>query len=419
MKKFRYLLWVVLFIGIGVTGCQEKKDDSVPLISDTVVDDGLIPEEVKIEGALKDIEFSLQGTSMKLPLLYEDAIQAGWIFKGDETKIVDSHSYLQEERFEVEGYGVTVEITNFSSEKLPINQCSIGAVVIDMNEVKDAAKALKVVLPDGIHILESTIVQAEEVYGTPTDKYEGDDKLMLTYEFGVNKRVILTFASQSEILTRVELYNRQNPNEEISDKKVSKKPTVAVKQYQQPQEIPEDFMEFVVSYGGVLYQLSAPVTAFTDNGWAIQEDKSDLAIKPGEFGNVTLSLGNQNLYAVAYNNDDQPAAVKNCFLTTVYADLSVTKVPLTISKGITMGMNQVDFELAIAGITSEKDEDLEAGTVTYYIYQDQDKMNYTSITIDTALQLVSAIKVVHYPEGSTPNQESIMNNIEDEERSSI
>jgi len=404
MKSCRYLLLLLLLIILA--GCKKQEEESVPLVSEAAADEEVKPEAPIMEGALKDIAFLIQGQEIRLPLKYEEAMGSGWIFKGNEEDMIDARSYQENQVFELEGQTIITQMTNFSTEKVSVKECFIGSVVIDMVQMAEGTEAVNITLPEGILMQESTIVQAEEAYGKPTDYYEGEDKQMLTYEFGINKRVILVFDAKTEKLNRIEFYNLENPEEEAAEN-VSKKPSDAVREYEEPEAIAEDFAECIISYGQALYQIPAPVKAFSDYGWSVLKEQSDEVIKPGEFGSAALSKDEQNLYTIVYNPGEEATVVDNCFVTSLYADLAVTKVPAIIAKGITLGMSREDCLTALGDNEYEEETDEKQNTVTYYLYHDEEKMCYTSITIDNALQLVSGIKVVNYPEGVSKEGSSI------------
>jgi len=404
MKSCRYLLLMLLLV--MMTGCKKQEEETVPLVSEMVTDEEVKPEVPVMKGALKDIGFLVQGQEIKLPLKYQEAIAAGWIFKGNEEDMIDARSYRENQEFELEGQVIITQMTNFLTEQMSIKECFVGAAVIDMAQIAEGSETISVTLPEGISMLESTIVQVEEAYGDPTDRYEGEDKLMLTYEFGLNKRVILVFAPKTEKLNRIEFYNLENPEEE-NEEKVSKEPSEAIREYQEPEVIAEDFGVCTISYDQALYRVPAPVKAFTDKGWAVLKEQSDEVIKPGEFGSAALSKDGRNLYTIVYNPGEEVTVVDNCFVTILYADLAVTKVPAKIAKGITLGMSREDCLTALGDAEYEEQTDEKLNTVTYYIYHDEEKMCYTSITIDNALQLVSGIKVVNYPEGISKEGNSI------------
>lgn len=402
--------WVCLAILLTVfAGCGKKEEESIPLVSDTVSEEKTFTQaEQDLESDLKAISFTIQGKLCKLPLKYEDAVAMGWEYQGDETKEMDAESYIEEQSFRIGDMQIKTDITNFSLDKLPITQCYIGSVYIEQtDEINSNKEAIRVVLPGSIIMQQSTVVQAEEAYGAPQDRYQDEAKIMLTYEYGLNKSVVLTFEGSTEVLAAADLCNRQNPENEKIFKEITTKTTEEVKNYKKPEIMSDDFFDYVVSYSGILYRLPAPVAEFLDHEWVIQEDKSDSAVKAGKYGYVTLSKDNQNLYAVVFNSGEEDTWINNCFVTSLYGDLSGMKVPIGVSKGITLGMNTQNLTAVLEGTEYEEVEDQEAGTVTFFFYENDKRLDYTAITVDTALQMVSALKVVRYPEGQYVEENEI------------
>lgn len=402
----------ILFV-VLLCGCTHQKEESIPLASDIVSEEEDMEVIGQVDSKLNELEFAISDQLYRLPLKYEDAVARGWQYNGDETKEIEGESYITEQSFTVNGLTVKADITNFSAEKRTINQCYIGSVLFDLSDNKSGndGSDVKVVLAEQMIMLEATIVQIEEVYGQAKDKYSGEDKLTLTYEFGLNKRAVLTFDAKTEVLTGAELCNRQDPEDEELFKDINSNPTDAVKDYRRPEALADGFEEYVVSYGGSLYCLPAPVAEFVSYGWEILTDKSDPAVKAGKYGYVTLSREGQNLYAVVYNDSEASELIENCFVTTLYGDLTATKVPIGISRGIVLGMDVTACQTALQDIVYEE-EDNGSETVTYYIFSDEEKLNYTAVTIDRALELVSAIRVVHYPEGAAAESNEITKALE-------
>lgn len=403
----RAVLFCLLIAVFTLNGCTKQEEKSVPLASqeETVQEE----EKVTIESELQSFEFSIKGVNYQLPVTFQELTENGWEYKGKDTEEISGESYLEEQTFQMEGISLGADITNFSVDSKPISECYVGKVTLKAQDEGET-----ITLPGNIVMQEATVIQVTDAYGAPRDRYEDEKSITLTYEYGVYRKAVLTFDAKTEILHTAELCNQTNPEDEALYKTVKTGETEEVKNYQEPLMVTSNLMDFTVEYGGSYYQLPAPVQAFTDNGWKIDEERSDEVVKSGEYGYVTLVKDAQNLYVVVYNYGSDVTVIKNCFATSVYGDLTVTKVPIRVAHDITLGMKESAFLAAVEGQNYEKTDDDASNTSTYFFYLDEEKLDYTSVTVDSALSMVSGIKVVHYQEGEK-NQMQIIQAMEDVE----
>ncbi|MGI6010664.1 MAG: hypothetical protein ACOX8H_04085 [Ruminococcus sp.] len=392
MKKL--ILGGIVILTLALTGCGKTQEESVPLVTEEELQQE--EEEVPaadIDSELKSFEFSVQGTACRLPAAYEEMEEKGWKYEGDLAAEVAAESFLENQTLYLGDYSCTADITNFSPEPQPVEQCFVGRIVLETGKQGE-----KVTLPGNLALGEATAVQAQEAYGEPKDRYENDSEIIFTYEYGVYERAVLTFQTNTEVLVKAELCNQMNPQEQEMYENAGKGKTAEVEQYQAPETVSDDLMDFTVEYGGSLYRLPAPVSAFTDNGWEIDEESSDEAVKNGKYGYVTLVRGEQSLYAVVCNYGTEITAVNNCFVTSVHGDLTTTKVPIRIAHNITLGMPTEEFLGAVEGMEREETAGESSGTRMFTFYENEEKLNYTEVTVDDDLEMVSGIKVVHFRE---------------------
>ena len=126
------------------------------------------------------------------------------------------------------------------------------------------------------------------------------------------------------------------------------------------------------------------------------EDGSDSIVKSGRHGYVTLERDGQTLYAVVNNYADLAVPLENSFVISVHGDFDVTKVSVEIYRGITLGMSEETMK-ALLGDNVYETEELDNG-VSYFIYADEAKQNYTRIFVDKDLKLVREIELSNSPD---------------------
>ena len=149
-----------------------------------------------------------------------------------------------------------------------------------------------------------------------------------------------------------------------------------------------------------------------DHDWTVNTKESDTAVLNGKYGYVTLEKGGQKLYCTVHNYGAEATTVRNCFVTSLYGDLDTTKIPISITNGITLGTSESDFLAKAGDAKSEKTEKEDSNLTLYTFYSDDEKLDYTEIGIDNDLKLVRSIKVVHnQPEA--PEEEAKKTSAED------
>lgn len=408
MRRWIWALGLAALLALN--GCQEKKEE-IPIavnssshLEDEEPEDHLaelpgeeIPEyKVELPGKLSSFTIAIWGENYSLPVSYKKFAEMGWVYDGDAAAAVGAESYVEHEKFEQEGNVLYVDLMNWNPRESSITDCYVAGIHIDSSEAQ--GQGIYVNLPGDIVLQKSTEQEVTAVYGSAIDRYEEGDKILLTYEFGMNRSVKLGFDEESGILTGIDMQNLRNPEGEEELKNVSDAPNPEVEAYKIPETAGTLFQEFIVQYDGALYHLPAPVSSFMKNGWEVNKEESDEAVKNGRYGYVTLEKEGQKLYAVVQNYGAEATVIQNCFVTTLYGDWDTTKVPITIAGGVTLGMNETAFLTAAGEQKYEKSQDEESGNDIYTFYVREDQLDYTQVIVDGNLHLVRQIKVVHNQE---------------------
>lgn len=135
-----------------------------------------------------------------------------------------------------------------------------------------------------------------------------------------------------------------------------------VAEWQAPGQLGEDWRSLTVRYAGALYSLPAPVYAFLQNGWVLQDEKQ---MAPGQWmRGVSLRKGNQVLRTTLYNLSDEETGLAGCYVTMVESGSSLW-LPLELPGGITTESNYEE----IVAVMGEPDENFRYNSrmVTYYV----------------------------------------------------
>ena len=360
---------LVLFLAVGMIlgGCQNTQEKPQTGKGEETSRDETedTPEEeknydVKLSKNLYDFEFAINDTVFHLPQALDDWKETGWSYERAESEeMLDGDSFLEGETLKNEEKELIVDIVNLDGEKQQLGACSVGGVTLE-NTDKDN---MVYQLPGKITVGESTLDDVLDAYGDPDDQYEEKDWVYVTYEYGIYKKADLVFDIEDEVLEKAVLKNYRDSEPEETSKDVPKE----VSDYQAPEAFSENPLDFIVQFDGDFYQLPAPVSEFIKNGWKIDEEGSDTSVKAGRHGYVTLEKDGQTLYGVVNNYSKSAVPIKNSFLTNLHGDFDVTKVPIQIYRGITLGMNEESMKEALSDAKYETKEDEENGIMCGFL----------------------------------------------------
>ena len=289
-------------------------------------------------------------------------------------------------------------------------ECLIGGIHIDTSTAE--GQNIYVGLPNGVTLQQSLMEDAESIYGAPKDRYETDTSVQFTYEYGLYQTITLGFDNKTGILYSLDMQNFTTTADAEALDGVSDATTPEVEAYQAPEADSSEINDWTVRFDDVLYHLPVPVSELLDHDWTVNMKESDTAVLNGKYGYVTLEKGGQKLYCTVHNYGAEATTVRNCFVTSLYGDLDTTKIPISITNGITLGTSESDFLAKAGDAKSEKTEKEDSNLTLYTFYSDDEKLDYTEIGIDNDLKLVRSIKVVHnQPEA--PEEEAKKTSAED------
>lgn len=331
----------------------------------------------------------------QFPMKYTELTEKGWVYDGDDTETLDAHYVRAINVFDKGKLSAYFSVFNADINALPYNQCLIGGIDLELRSIEKAG--ITASLPAGISLGVSTLEDIKKAYGTPS--YENtttSGSTHLDYTLATDQKLSLVVDGDTKMLRKITIENYIIPDE-FETSEVSTEVPEIVGKYTAPASMPNDFADFVVYYGDTLYRLPAPVSTFEANGWKVLEDKSDLQVAGRDFGWITLVKDNQTLKVIANNYSEQATSIRNCFVKTVLTD-ERTKIPLTIAKGITIGMSKADLEQALSGISFETEEG--STYICYKIAPGKSTLDAYEIYMHTSDSLVYKIKVENSPKFS-------------------
>lgn len=410
-RELVYALTICAAVSFGAAVSAENASDEA-VIEET----GNVLAETTAESAAEDtaetaaetavlsddpysFQLLLDGQLYTFPMSYADFTALGWEYQDDETAEIEPNSYSSTEVFLKGDLQAYVSMVNLGLNTLPLSECSVGGFSIDSWQFQEAPNTT-IELPGGIVYGTSTLEDIKAAYGEPSDTYEGDLYTKLTYEYDYYQSLELYVSTETGLLNEVAVENFVADEEAnaAAEAQVSSEPTEEVLAYEAPTELGDDLQSFIVDYAGSLYQIPAPVSVFIENGWTLKEEDSDSIVAGKDFGWVALMKDNQELRAIARNYNANATTIENCFVTSVEGNVNSTNLPITVQKGITLGMSAADLETALAGVEYEKDNSSSAMFTYYTIEGKESSLDSVEILLNTEEGTVTGIEVSNEPD---------------------
>jgi len=414
LKKMIIALVTIVFVAVTLSGCfpfgllrsapssEEIQESSYPLDEDDKDLDADEEDEktekpaptgsVTLSDDIYDYQIQLDDIVYQLPMTYSDFVAYGWTCEEDEDEKLDSNYRSSVTSFSMGELTVYTSIVNFDTSARPMKECYVGKISVDDYQLKKAgARAL---IPGGFELGVSKSDEVIDKFGTPTDEYDGSSSLSLKYSEDYYQEISLRFDKESGLLNSIEVCNLTKP-EDFETGEASDEIPKAVTAYKAPASVSDDFADFTVEFGGDLYQLPAPLSALEKNGWKIKSDGEETISGRG-YGWVTLRKDNQEFRVIAQNYSSDATNYLNCFTTTFKASEMENKTPMTISKGITIGMSQANLEKALKGTKFEKD-DSSSSYIQYEIEPVGTRTDTYSILVNKESKKVYKIEMDYQP----------------------
>ena len=305
--------------------------------------------------------FSMEfdGQIMKFPMTYQDFVGMGWELSSREDpdmKIsTNSYGFVS---FNKGKNSVSAEVMNLGINEVGLEDSLIGGITVDGSYDIDLT-SVSVKLPGGIELGKSTLDDIKAAYGEPSDTYEGDLYTKVTYEKDTYQEVELSVFKDDNTLKKVDMENLEEP-EEYDKGAVSDEVPDIVTAYKAPDALGSDMLDTAVEYMGDLYSLPAPVSAFTANGWEIQNAEDTPYVEGNGLAFIDMMINNQSIHFSVYNETENATALENCFVRELsFATYDPESIEMKLSGDITLGADKAEL-IKMAdekGYISEENDD--------------------------------------------------------------
>ena len=305
--------------------------------------------------------FSMEfdGQTMKFPMTYQDFVGMGWELSSREDpdmKIsTNSYGFVS---FNKGKNSVSAEVMNLGINEVGLEDSLIGGITVDGSYDIDLT-SVSVKLPGGIELGKSTLDDIKAAYGDPSDTYEGDLYTKVTYEKDTYQEVELSVFKDDNTLKKVDMENLEEP-EGYDKGAVSDAVPDIVTAYKAPDTLGSDMLDTAVEYMGDLYSLPAPVSAFTANGWEIQNAEDTPYVEGNGLAFIDMMKNNQSIHFSVYNETENATALENCFVRELsFATYDPESIEMKLSGDITLGADKAEL-IKMAdekGYISEENDD--------------------------------------------------------------
>ena len=305
--------------------------------------------------------FSMEfdGQIMKFPMTYQDFVGMGWELSSREDpdmKIsTNSYGFVS---FNKGKNSVSAEVMNLGINEVGLEDSLIGGITVDGSYDIDLT-SVSVKLPGGIELGKSTLDDIKAAYGDPSDTYEGDLYTKVTYEKDTYQEVELSVFKDDNTLKKVDMENLEEP-EGYDKGAVSDEVPDIVTSYEAPTALGDDMLDTAVEYMGDLYSLPAPVSAFTANGWEIQNAEDTPYVEGNGLAFIDMMKNNQSIHFSVYNETENATALENCFVRELsFATYDPESIEMKLSGDITLGADKAELikKADEKGYISEENDD--------------------------------------------------------------
>lgn len=349
---------------------KKKKWMTVALaacIAGTCVQVSAAEQQTVLSDDLYSFQLEYQGELYQLPMAYSDFTEQGWVLSeyDDPEMMVGTNSYTSI-GFVKGDLSIRADVINFGINEAPVEECLIGGISIDEGYSDTDLSSVSIVLPKGIRMGEADLEDIKAAYGEPSDTYEGDNYVKVTYERDLYQEVELYVYQDGQTLRQVSLRNFTEP-EGFDKGTVSDETPDIVAAYTAPEKSGDSFMEPYVEYFGDLYALPAPVSAFEANGWSVL-DKEDVDFVEGDgLAFVDMMKENQTMRFTVYNLTQNAVTLENCFVTELkQATYDPEVLSMKLSGNVSLGADKSQLIALAEESGCLYEDDAENGYLTIY-----------------------------------------------------
>lgn len=344
------VLMVLLIINISPAKPNKPEDDmpATPTPSATATTEEEAEEiaEETNEGIDSVFEFSVNGRHYTLPLDINEFTNGKWSyeFPQDADKIVPGNE-SEMITLTYNGEVFYFNVINHSVNSQPVSKCMVYSVSFFNSDAKNANIDIKL-YNDKFSFDKTTPDDLKAILGEPLATKTKDDNLYLEYGDEEHRYSASTsYCFTNNLLSYVDITNRLMP-EDFQQPEVHVETPDLVYEYEAPETLGDDMLSGNFSLDGKVYNLPAPLTAFTDNGWTYNQEMY-LVVPAMTHDYMSLQKDDISISLRVYNPLPNATTFDHAIVTSVTSPSEPSNLEFVLPGGIKPGSTINDLENSV------------------------------------------------------------------------
>lgn len=294
---------------------------------------------VNTSSEIYEFAINLLGSTYSLPADLAEFKTNGWTYANNdnpESKDVKANGYATCDVLK-DGKKITLTVINLGTNTKKFADCKVGSVDCTFSTANDMTFNLANKLSA---TKDTTVEDVTGKFGEATKTINGDSGTTLRYEKETYVYYVFTFNAEGK-LTYVDIRNWKTEDESTGDAV----DLGFLRDYVAPNGLTDNYADYIFKLEGKMYQLPAPVSSFTDNGWAIKTYPESIAAGNEIISGLVMTKGNLELTFTVKNFANRAVEIKDAMVTGVFMNGEfLDGIDFELSGGITIGMSTADFE---------------------------------------------------------------------------
>lgn len=332
----------------------------------------------------QDYTFNINDTIYQLPMPYSEFMNKGW--RSDYIPQSIAAGDTEYMTVYLNGLEASVVVVNYSMVATTVENCYLIAFSIDQS-YQNVPKDTVFELAGGVRLGESSLQQVKSAFGAPDAVYEGDveeypeghvtiDYAGDTWEDGMD----LVF--DADVLSAVSLGNTAVPDGfELDPSQIEVVPPEINAQYEAPASASTERFDSIITVGEKHYQLPAPVSEFTEDGWTLDSATDDYIL--GDSCVYTYLQKDGNKISVTLENYTENAILPiNAFVSEITVESSFCDFDIVFPGDIRLGDTGSKIDEVYSDVEDYTRDDEWGSFVSYHVfyYPDDDNISYISVS---------------------------------------
>lgn len=294
---------------------------------------------VNTSSDIYEFTIDLFGDTYSLPADLDEFKANGWAYANNdnpESKDVKANGYATCDVLKA-GKKITLTVINLGTNTKKFSDCKVGSVDCTFS----AANDMTFNLANKLSVTKATTVEdVTGKFGEATKTINGNSGTTLRYEKEAYVYYIFTFNTDGK-LTYVDIRNWKS-EDGAADAATD---LGFLSEYVTPSALTDDYADYIFKLEGKLYQLPAPVSSFTDNGWTIKTYPESIPAGNEITSGLVMTKDNLELTFTVKNFANTAVETKDAMVTGVFMNSEfLDGIDFELSGGITFGMSVEDFE---------------------------------------------------------------------------